>query len=44
VKLFDQAVDDGRDYYLCVRQDTELSPEALVLKRWLVDEASRPFA
>jgi len=44
VKLFDQAVDDGRDYYLCVRQDTELSPEALVLKRWLVDEASRPLA
>lgn len=39
VKLFDLAIDDGRDYYLCVRQDSELSPEGLDLQRWLLKEA-----
>ncbi|MFN1140620.1 LysR substrate-binding domain-containing protein [Serratia quinivorans] len=39
VKLFDLAIDDGRDYYLCIRQNTELSPEGLNLQRWLLKEA-----
>lgn len=39
VKLFELAIDDGRDYYLCVRQDNELSPEGLNLQRWLLKEA-----
>ncbi|WP_416414235.1 LysR substrate-binding domain-containing protein [Pantoea sp. App145] len=39
VKLFDDAVDDGRDYYLCVRQDMELSEEAKLLQQWLHNEA-----
>lgn len=39
VKLFDSAIDDGRDYYLCVRQDSEMSPEGQLLQQWLREEA-----
>lgn len=39
VKLFDEALDDGRDYYLCVRQDIEMSPNGESLKRWLQEKA-----
>ncbi len=39
VKLFDRPIDDGRDYYLCVRQDTELSAEGASLQHWLQKEA-----
>lgn len=35
VKICDTPIDDGRDYYLCVRQDVEMSPEALQLQQWL---------
>ncbi len=28
VKIFAAAIDDGRDYYLCVRQDSEMTPTA----------------
>jgi len=35
VKLFDLAVDDGREYYLCRRSDSELSREGLNLYSWL---------
>ncbi|QWA10790.1 LysR family transcriptional regulator [Sodalis ligni] len=41
VKLSDHAIDDGRDYYLCVRQDSELSKEGVNLQNWLVKEAQR---
>lgn len=41
VKLFDHASDDGRDYYLCVRQGVELSEEGKALQQWLRDEANR---
>jgi len=39
IKLFDQPIDDGRDYHLCVRQDSELSLEGVNLKNWLKNEA-----
>lgn len=39
VKLFDMSIDDGRDYHLCVRQDSELSVEGENLKHWLKQEA-----
>ncbi|SDI55604.1 DNA-binding transcriptional regulator, LysR family [Pseudomonas flavescens] len=35
VRLFEQALDDGRDYYLCCRTDGELSRECLGLYAWL---------
>lgn len=40
IKLFDLAVDDGRDYYLCARQDSELSQEGRDLQLWLRREAA----
>lgn len=40
VKLFDRPIDDGRDYYLCVRADSELSQEGLNLQKWLLREAA----
>jgi LysR family glycine cleavage system transcriptional activator len=36
VKLFDQELDDGRDYYLCRRADTELPDGAERLATWLL--------
>lgn len=44
VKLFDLPIDDGRDYYLCVRQDTELSQEGQELQQWLKREAAASTA
>lgn len=35
VKLFDLPIDDGRSYYLCVRQDSEMSEEGRALYNWL---------
>ncbi|QHM70965.1 LysR substrate-binding domain-containing protein [Mixta intestinalis] len=35
VKLFDLPIDDGRDYYLCVRQDSEMTAEGKLLQSWL---------
>lgn len=35
VKLFDLTVDDGREYYLCRRSDSELSREGLNLYSWI---------
>ncbi len=36
IKMFDPAdIDDGRDYYLCARTDSELSQESENRKRWL---------
>lgn len=35
VKLFDLPIDDGRHYYLCVRQDSEMTEEGKQLHRWL---------
>ncbi len=40
VKLSDHAIDDGRDYYLCVRKDSELSIEGANLQDWLKREAA----
>ncbi|WP_397449021.1 LysR substrate-binding domain-containing protein [Pseudomonas sp. NA-150] len=40
VKLFDQTVDDGRQYYLCRRADSELSREGMSLYSWLKDGLS----
>ena len=28
IKMFDLPIDDGRDYYLCARADSELSQES----------------
>lgn len=39
VKLSDHAIDDGRDYYLCIRQGSELSTEGVNLQNWLKREA-----
>lgn len=39
VKIFDLPIDDGRDYYLCVRQGVEMSPEGKLLQVWLRQEA-----
>jgi LysR family transcriptional regulator, glycine cleavage system transcriptional activator len=39
VQLFDEALDDGRDYYLCRRTDAELPEGALRLADWLVRSA-----
>lgn len=35
VKIFDLPIDDGRDYYLCVRQDGEMSQDGKLLQSWL---------
>ncbi|CAI1629371.1 LysR substrate-binding domain-containing protein [Serratia entomophila] len=40
IKLFDLAVDDGRDYFLCERHDSELSQEGRDLQQWLRREAA----
>ncbi len=42
VRLFDAALDDGRDYYLCSRTDTELPTGAKRLAEWI--EAEMPSA
>ncbi|EMX9089499.1 TPA: LysR family transcriptional regulator [Klebsiella oxytoca] len=39
VKIFDAAIDDGRDYYLCVRQDSEMTPNGKLLQSWLRQQA-----
>lgn len=44
VKIFDLPIDDGRDYYLCVRQDVEMSPEGKLLQEWLRLEAQQNSA
>ena len=41
VKIFDLPIDDGRDYYLCVRQNVEMSPEGKLLQKWLRREAQQ---
>lgn len=41
VKIFDLPIDDGRDYYLCVRQNVEVSPEGKLLQKWLRREAQQ---
>lgn len=38
VRLFDTALDDGRDYYLCSRTDTELPEGARRLAEWIQSE------
>ncbi|MGI4861295.1 MAG: LysR substrate-binding domain-containing protein [Janthinobacterium lividum] len=35
VRLFEEALDDGRDYYVCVRTDAELPDGARRLAEWL---------
>ncbi|MBS0849295.1 LysR substrate-binding domain-containing protein [Citrobacter sp. JGM124] len=40
VKIFDLPIEDGRDYYLCVRQDSEMTPDGKLLQRWLKNEAA----
>ena len=35
VKLFDLDVDDGRQYYLCRRSNSELSTEGINLYEWI---------
>ncbi|MBH3035244.1 LysR family transcriptional regulator [Serratia marcescens] len=40
IKMFDLPIDDGRDYYLCVRLDSELSQEGENLRQWLRHEAA----
>jgi len=42
VKLFDQELDDGRDYYLCRRTDVELPDGAQRLATWLLDTIRPP--
>lgn len=39
IKMFDLPIDDGRDYYLCARTDSELSQESENLRQWLRREA-----
>jgi len=40
VQLFDHALDDGRDYYLCTREDTDLPDGARRLADWLTRMAA----
>jgi DNA-binding transcriptional LysR family regulator len=40
IKMFDLPIDDGRDYYLCARLDSELSQEGENLRQWLRREAA----
>ena len=40
VKIFDLPIDDGRDYYLCVRQDSEMTQDGKLLQNWLRREAA----
>lgn len=35
VKIFDLPIEDGRDYYLCVRSDTEMTEDGKLLQNWL---------
>lgn len=35
IKIFDLPLDDGRDYYLCVRQDSEMTQDGKLLQLWL---------
>lgn len=35
VKIFDLPIDDGRDYYLCVRTDAEMTEDGKLLQNWL---------
>lgn len=35
VKIFDLTIDDGRDYYLCVRSDSEMTEDGKLLQTWL---------
>ena len=39
IKIFDFPIDDGRDYYLCTREDTELSSDAQLLQQWVREKA-----
>jgi len=39
VKIFDNAIDDGRDYYLCMRKDSDMTPDGVLLQNWLRSEA-----
>lgn len=39
VKIFDTVFEDGRDYYLCVRQDIDMSHEGQQLQQWLRQQA-----
>lgn len=41
VKLFDHEIDDGRDYYLCTRQNMELNEDSKRLRDWLQREAGQ---
>ncbi|WP_313049430.1 LysR substrate-binding domain-containing protein [Atlantibacter subterraneus] len=41
VKIFEHAIDDGRDYYLCVRKDSDMTPDGVLLQNWLRSEAVR---
>ncbi|MBI0330606.1 LysR substrate-binding domain-containing protein [Burkholderia plantarii] len=40
VQLFDSALDDGRDYYLCSRMDADLPDGARRLAEWLRETAA----
>lgn len=35
VKIFDLPIDDGRDYYLCIRLDGEMTQDGKALQSWL---------
>ncbi|HDR2832795.1 TPA: LysR family transcriptional regulator [Enterobacter mori] len=35
VKIFDLPIDDGRDYYLCVRTDSDMTEDGKLLQNWL---------
>ncbi|MEH3467443.1 hypothetical protein POV07_17390, partial [Enterobacter roggenkampii] len=35
IKIFDLPIDNGRDYYLCVRSDSEMTEDGKLLQNWL---------
>lgn len=41
VKLWDLPLDDGRDYHLCIRQDSEMTQDGKLLYNWLREESTR---
>ncbi|MCS3430329.1 LysR substrate-binding domain-containing protein [Klebsiella sp. BIGb0407] len=44
VKLWDLPLDDGRNYHLCIRSDSEMTQDGQLLYNWLRAESARQVA
>jgi hypothetical protein len=43
VKIFDLPIDDGRDYHLCVRSDSEMTEDGKLLQNGFVGRQREPL-